>query len=899
MSNSLKRLAASVVALSTVFTGFTGLITPVMADAPEIGGASLNSTTVYNDANAVEFTFTVSDSGNDDDEVLVVYHGYCVSDTLTAEVGQNTVEFKNVPDRDYLAGDCKVVVVNTDGEFSNVLNVPAFEVDTEAPMISVVVDVETPTDNTAPTFSFFSNEEGDIVESGECYIADSAVTSTTAPTTVVLYKNSANDPLDGDVYSDCKLKVVDEAGNESNELSINSFEVVDYISLDVQENSARPADPVNATSGRVRVIANVDGELTAGGDCEVYPRMITAGSTEVTLHSLVVGTNLSTATAGDCTLTLTPTEFEASAVTVEVDNLTGTGPLVSAVAAETTAPTITQSIAALVSQPNKGTVGFSFTSNEGGTWYIVDAPEAGTCSPDLTTAAAADLDDAIVHPSTSARTYLFEPTVPLANGTYGAAGSACEIYVEDANSNSVTFDMPQFTIADNKGPSLSVYEPVRNQVNTGTVEFEFTSDEYVPAVDVDLITDGDCFNGSNATLTNSFVSSDYENVLEIDLAVLTDNVGEFKFCQFSIADAQGNRSNSLVIPTFNVGLAGPELTDVEFPGGVTDNPVTISFESDEAGTFNLEGGQGCSVNDMTMDLPLQKGVNNVTFDNLQDGAYYCDVLPFDVNGVAGNPLLSSSLNFDIDTDEAADVTFESVDAAKLEIVFNSETSGYLSFAADSYCTSTQMVVKAGRNVVKLNKLPEGTAVSKCKFTVTNNDSSDTITVPPFTVAANSNVLAKLPDGAVYRFYNKTSGKHVMTQDYNEANTIFTSNPNWVYEGQVFAAYMYDKTTSACLDGAMPVYRYVNSAALSFVYVTSQAEMDALATNPAWIKEGVVFCAKDKDVTEAGTVKAIRFWNGVAVNHVYTIDPTEAAQIQANPQWVLEGTAFVVKPKLAQ
>jgi len=915
MSKSLNRFASSVVALSTAFTGFVGLTTTVLADTPEIGGASLNSSTVYKDANAVEFTFTVSDSGNDNEEVLVIYHGYCVSDTLTAKEGQNTVKFKNIPDGEYLEADsdCSIVVVNTDGEFSNTIQVPNFEVDTRSPKISAVVQVENPTDETTPTFSFFSDEEGDIEETGDCVINTNTVTDTVNATDVIIYNDTDSAPLQGGTYSNCKIFVVDEAGNKSNELSIASFEVVDFISFQVQPASRREATVVNTSSAQIAITVNVPGEITTTSStniCEVKtlnatnPRLVNAGSNTITLHSLEAGIDYANLD-GACVLTFTPIDFPMSSVDVDLGAVQwtlGSGPLTLGVIVDAASPSVSEATANKVEQANKSTVGFSFTSTEGGTWRIIDRPaNAGTCVVALTGAVFADLDNSIVHPSSSAFTYVLETDIPLANATYGNGTNTCAIEITDATGNAPKIiNMPEFVISDSKSPTLAVYEPVLNQANTGVVEFAFTSNEYVPAANVDLDLDGVCFNGVNASIiTNGGDIVSDINVLQIDLSVLLDNEGEFKFCQVAIEDFANNKSSFLVIPTFNVGLAGPELTDAEFPGGVTDNPVVISFESDEAGTYSLSGPIGCSINDKTMDLPLQKGVNTITFDNLNDGAFNCTITPFSTDGVAGNQLDSVTYNFNIDTDANADVTFVSVDTTKLEVVFNSETTGYLTFEDDSYCSSTQMVVKEGINVVKLNKIPTGTAVSKCKLTVTNNDSSDTITVSPFTVSANNNVLAKLPEAAVYRFYNVTTGKHVMTMDYIEANIIFTSNPNWKYEGQVFSAYKYDKITSACLDGAMPVYRYVNSVALSFVYVTSMTEMDALALNPSWIKEGVVFCAKDKDVTEAGTVKAIRFWNGKDINHVYTIDATESAQIKANPQWVLEGTAFVVKPKLAQ
>lgn len=147
-------------------------------------------------------------------------------------------------------------------------------------------------------------------------------------------------------------------------------------------------------------------------------------------------------------------------------------------------------------------------------------------------------------------------------------------------------------------------------------------------------------------------------------------------------------------------------------------------------------------------------------------------------------------------------------------------------------------------------------------------------------------------GSVYRFWNNDLQKHVMTIDYTEANGLNLNNPAWKYDGVVFEAYLYNKNTQTCTEGA-PVYRFIGQN-YAFFYAFEE-EKNALMSNPFWTLEGVVFCAKDKDNTDAGTIKAYRYYYAAQTTHVFTADATEKSAIDANPAWTSEGIAFTVKP----
>lgn len=179
-----------------------------------------------------------------------------------------------------------------------------------------------------------------------------------------------------------------------------------------------------------------------------------------------------------------------------------------------------------------------------------------------------------------------------------------------------------------------------------------------------------------------------------------------------------------------------------------------------------------------------------------------------------------------------------------------------------------------------------------------------------THAVSATPLPQQPEGSVYRFWSPEYQKHVMTMGYEEANLIYTTNAAWQYDGVVFKAYQYDPAdtdticpavaspstfacqTIKCRQGE-PIFRFLGKNN-SFFYAFGPEANDIYTRNPFWTYEGVVFCAKAADNTDAGTVKAYRYYNNSQITHVFTASDAERASINANPAWQLEGVAFSVE-----
>ncbi len=89
--------------------------------------------------------------------------------------------------------------------------------DTAAPIIEQVTAIESPISVSTPVYTFASTKAGIITYGGSC---DSATIIATIGNNTIIF----NALIDG-TYSDCKIKVTDSEGNESNSLTIPTFTV--------------------------------------------------------------------------------------------------------------------------------------------------------------------------------------------------------------------------------------------------------------------------------------------------------------------------------------------------------------------------------------------------------------------------------------------------------------------------------------------------------------------------------------------------------------------------------------------------------------------------------------------------------------------------------------------------
>ena len=145
--------------------------------------------------------------------------------------------------------------------------------------------------------------------------------------------------------------------------------------------------------------------------------------------------------------------------------------------------------------------------------------------------------------------------------------------------------------------------------------------------------------------------------------------------------------------------------------------------------------------------------------------------------------------------------------------------------------------------------------------------------------------------SVHRFWSpKFNNAHFFTTDYDEAERIRTSDPNWTYENVAFLTLI--AVDDACEVGT-PVYRFYSPVFQSHFYTRDAAEKaHVIANDRNWTYEGVAYCAFD--TAQPGTVPLYRFWSPRFGKHFYTANEAEKNHIVANDRnWTYENIAYYV------
>ena len=185
--------------------GITPDITaPIISEVTAIEASSLNKTPSY--------VFSSDSVGT------ISYAGSCQSDTTTAVAGENTVTFDELDYGTY--SDCVIKITDEAGNISDDIAIPSFTIeapDVTAPILSEVTAIEASSLNKTPSYVFSSDSVGTISYAGSCQ--SDATTAVAGENTVTF------DELDYGTYSDCVIKVTDEAGNISANLVVSSFTI--------------------------------------------------------------------------------------------------------------------------------------------------------------------------------------------------------------------------------------------------------------------------------------------------------------------------------------------------------------------------------------------------------------------------------------------------------------------------------------------------------------------------------------------------------------------------------------------------------------------------------------------------------------------------------------------------
>ena len=129
----------------------TRTVTVIDTKKPILSNPSLISTPSNNTTQT--FTFTSDEAGT-------ITSNLGTPSPTNATIGINTITFSALAENTYSG---KTVQVEDDaGNISETLSIPDFVIDTTAPILSSVTPVQTPSNDTTPSFTFNSNEVGTI-----------------------------------------------------------------------------------------------------------------------------------------------------------------------------------------------------------------------------------------------------------------------------------------------------------------------------------------------------------------------------------------------------------------------------------------------------------------------------------------------------------------------------------------------------------------------------------------------------------------------------------------------------------------------------------------------------------------------------------------------------------------
>ncbi len=256
---------------------FLGTYHNVLAANPTISAVEL----VPTPTNDPEYTF------NTDQEGTITYGGDCSATTATtvATIGDNTITFSGLSDATY--SSCTVMVTNTSLEDSNILSVDTFILETVAPVLTQVTPVSTPTTDTTPDYTFDTDEAGTITYGGSCASILDVSVATAGNKTITFDKTiltiQAVEPLIDATYSDCTIKVTDEAGNISEPLTVDSFTV--ETGAPTLSQLAPISTPTSDTTPNYSFYTDEAGTINYSGDCASTTLNANAGNNTITFDT--------------------------------------------------------------------------------------------------------------------------------------------------------------------------------------------------------------------------------------------------------------------------------------------------------------------------------------------------------------------------------------------------------------------------------------------------------------------------------------------------------------------------------------------------------------------------------------------------------------------------------------
>ncbi|MDP6771085.1 MAG: Ig-like domain-containing protein, partial [Anaerolineales bacterium] len=190
--------------------------------------------------------------------------------------------------------------------------------DNTAPVIAEVTAVTTPTNDNTPNYTFSSDEKGTITYGGSC---SSSTTSAVSGNNAITFNT-----LSDGTYSDCTITVTDKAANESNLLTITTFEVDATASTLVETTSI--ASSTNDSTPDYTFVSSEAGTITYSGSCSSSTTSASAGTNTITFSSLSDGTY------SDCKITITDSFGNSVTLSISSFVIDTTPPTVASVSPE-------------------------------------------------------------------------------------------------------------------------------------------------------------------------------------------------------------------------------------------------------------------------------------------------------------------------------------------------------------------------------------------------------------------------------------------------------------------------------------------------------------------------------------------------------------------------------------
>ena len=486
----------------------------------------------------------------------------------------------------------------------------SFTADAFAPTISEVTAVSTPTnDNATLSYTFSSNEAGDITYGGSC---SSSTTSATADNNTITFNALA----DG-TYSNCKISVTDNASNTSDNLSVRSF-TIGAITPALVEVTPVPT-PTNDNTSSYTFISTLSGAINYGGDCDSDNNTAVAGNNTITFDALAEGT------------------YSNCKISVDNNSNTSDNLSVSSFTIDTTPPRL-----------DNVTIASDNTLNT----------------------TLAKTGDNITLSFTSSETLKSKPSVEIAgknviptgdNMTWSAVYTMTSNDSDSGSQKLVSLNIEFKDLAGNPGSAVTstiggaavLFDKTPPELTKGT-EFTLPSADNRTSYTFNSDEAGTINYGGSCSSSDNSDNSTSGGDKTITFDALVD--GTYDNCTISVTDNASNTSTNLPVSPFTIGRLTPALYEVTpVPTPDNDNTSSYTFFSTLPGAITYGGS--CSSSDNTTAVA---GNNPITFNALAEGTYdNCTISVTDNTSNTSDNLSVSSFTIDITTPTLSSVTIAS------------------------------------------------------------------------------------------------------------------------------------------------------------------------------------------------------------------------------------------------